>query len=370
MNDYKILVLSVTVLVFLIFPEYRLGASDNNVQLGSRPLYLINDMAPSDLKRKLQNCQAGPFKKTDFSIGHRGAPLRFPEHTKESYIAAAQQGAGIMECDVTFTKDRELVCRHSQCDLHTTTNILTIPELAAKCSEPFTPADPVTGKPASALCCTSDITLAEYNSLCGRMDTTNSDGANVEEYLDNTPSFNTNSNSSCGTLLTHTESIELFKESDVKFMPELKTPSVEMPYLGDYSQEDFSQQLIDEYKMAEVSPSDVWVQSFNLDDLRYWIENEPEFGRQAVYLDSRPYTNDDFLPTLSDMQTLKSEGINIIAPPIFALVTLDANNNIVPSDYANFAKAAGLDNNHMDIGALWFAQRWRRFLSSIYCRCD
>ena len=25
---------------------------------------------------------------------------------------------------VTFTKDRELVCRHAQCDLHTTTNIL------------------------------------------------------------------------------------------------------------------------------------------------------------------------------------------------------------------------------------------------------
>jgi len=47
-------------------------------------------------------------------------------------------GAGILECDVTFTKDLELVCRHSQCDLHTTTNILTTP-LAAKCSVPFSP---------------------------------------------------------------------------------------------------------------------------------------------------------------------------------------------------------------------------------------
>ena len=51
-------------------------------------------------------------------------------------------GAGIIECDVTFTKDRELVCRHSQCDLHTTTNILTVPELAAKCTQAFSPADP------------------------------------------------------------------------------------------------------------------------------------------------------------------------------------------------------------------------------------
>ena len=33
-------------------------------------------------------------------------------------------GAGIVECDVTFTKDKQLVCRHAQNDLHTTTNIL------------------------------------------------------------------------------------------------------------------------------------------------------------------------------------------------------------------------------------------------------
>jgi len=46
-------------------------------------------------------------------------------------VDAGGMGAGIIECDVTFTKDRELVCRHSQCDLHTTTNILTVPELAA-----------------------------------------------------------------------------------------------------------------------------------------------------------------------------------------------------------------------------------------------
>ena len=54
-------------------------------------------------------------------------------------------GAGVVECDVTFTKDRQLVCRHSQCDLHTTTDILAVPELAAKCSEPFTPADAAAG---------------------------------------------------------------------------------------------------------------------------------------------------------------------------------------------------------------------------------
>jgi hypothetical protein len=30
-------------------------------------------------------------------------------------------GTDIIVCEVTFTKDRELVCGHAQCDLHTTT---------------------------------------------------------------------------------------------------------------------------------------------------------------------------------------------------------------------------------------------------------
>ena len=117
------------------------GHRGQNVQLGPRPYFLVEDMDEGKLKTELQECTEGPFKRTDFSIGHRGAALQFPEHTKESYVAAARMGAGIIECDVTFTADRELVCRHSQCDLHTTTNILAIPELADKCSEPFTPAE-------------------------------------------------------------------------------------------------------------------------------------------------------------------------------------------------------------------------------------
>ncbi|MGC4091176.1 MAG: glycerophosphodiester phosphodiesterase family protein [Polyangiaceae bacterium] len=146
-----------------------------NVQLGPRPYYLVEDMDESPLKDKLASCSEKEQKPSDFSIGHRGAALQFPEHTKESYQAAARMGAGIIECDVTFTKDRQLVCRHSQCDLHTTTNILATP-LAAKCSQPFSPADPATGKPASANCCTSDITLAEFKTLCGKMDGAQSEG--------------------------------------------------------------------------------------------------------------------------------------------------------------------------------------------------
>ena len=76
------------------------------VSVGVRPYYLVDQLEEGRLKRKLQSCENRPVKPTAFSIGHRGAAMQFPEHTRESYVAAARQGAGIVECDVTFTKDR------------------------------------------------------------------------------------------------------------------------------------------------------------------------------------------------------------------------------------------------------------------------
>ncbi|HEY0922727.1 glycerophosphodiester phosphodiesterase family protein [Rheinheimera pacifica] len=313
-----------------------------SLQLGPRPAYLVDDMDASPLKERLQSCNTGrKLKKTMFSIGHRGAPLQFPEHTKESYEAAALMGAGIMECDVTFTKDKELVCRHSQCDLHTTTNILAIPELAAKCSQPFTPADHIAGTPASARCCTSDITLEEFKMLEGKMDAYNPQATTVAEYMQGTPSWRTDLYATKGTLMTHAESISLFKQLGVKFTPELKSAEVPMPYEGTYSQADYAQQLINEYRNAGVKPKDVWPQSFDIADIRYWLANEPAYGRQAVYLDDANAPSE--LPSLQELQGYAAEGFNIVAPPMWALLELDANNNIVPSAYARNAKSAGLD---------------------------
>ena len=103
------------------------GTANANIQVGARPYYLVDRMEAGPLKDKLLSCADLPVKKSNFSIGHRGASLQFPEHTVEAYKAAARQGAGIVECDVTFTKDKQLVCRHAQNDLHTTTNIVTSP---------------------------------------------------------------------------------------------------------------------------------------------------------------------------------------------------------------------------------------------------
>ena len=63
---------------------------DRSVQLGPRPHFLVNRMDDGALKTRLEQCAAGPFSPSDFSIGHRGAPLQFPEHTRESYEAAAR----------------------------------------------------------------------------------------------------------------------------------------------------------------------------------------------------------------------------------------------------------------------------------------
>lgn len=336
-------VLITTLLLPALAHADRAPSPRRNVQLGPRPYYLVDDLPPGELKNRLQRCSEGPFSKSDFSIGHRGAALQFPEHTRESYEAAARMGAGILECDVTFTEDRELVCRHSQCDLHTTTNILAVPELAAKCSAPFTPADPEAGTQASAQCCTSDITLAEFKTLCGKMDAADPNATTVEEYLGGTPDFRTDLYATCGTLLSHAESIALFKRLGTKFTPELKSPSVPMPFEGQYTQAQYGQQMIDEYKRARVSPRDVFPQSFNLADVEYWIAHEPRFGRQAVFLDERVDQPGGYDQAVSGMNQLAAAGVRIIAPPTWALVQLDAKNEIVPSAYARAAKGAGLE---------------------------
>lgn len=137
-------------------------------------------------------------------------------------------GAGVLECDATFTKDLSLVCRHSQCDLHRTTNVLLMPSLAKKCTKPFAPA--CNSNPASARCCRSDFSLAEFRMVHGKMDAVFSNASNVEEYMNlGTPSWRTDLyGTHYGTLMTHAESIGLFKALGVQMTPEVKKPNVKM----------------------------------------------------------------------------------------------------------------------------------------------
>ncbi len=318
---------------------------NSSVQLGPRPFFLLKEMEDGSLKRQLQQCSAGPFKRSDFSIGHRGAALQFPEHTKESYEAGARMGAGILECDVTFTKDKQLVCRHAQNDLHTTTNILVTP-LASTCLKPFTPAvlgpDGQIITPATAECRTSEITLAEFKTLRGKMDASNPAAQTPAQFLGGTANFRTDlyAGPTSGQLMTFAESIELFKKLGVKHTPELKFPEVPMPFDG-FTQEMYAQKMIDELKAADVRPRDVFPQSFNKADVLYWIKAEPSFGQQAVFLDDANTVAD--LPSYADLVGYRAEGIRIWAPPTFALLSLDGANRIVASQWARDARKAGLD---------------------------
>ncbi|MEM6462923.1 MAG: glycerophosphodiester phosphodiesterase family protein [Pseudomonadota bacterium] len=339
---------AVFVVAFVLFsgPALAQISKPPAAHLGPRPFFLVDTMEDGELKNALQQCENGPFYRTDFSIGHRGAPLQFPEHTEQSYRAAARMGAGILECDVTFTKDRELVCRHAQCDLHTTTDILTRPSIAAKCSVPFSPADPTTGREAEARCCTSDITLSEFQQLSGKMASSDKSASNVEAYLGGNPGWRTDLYASQGRVMSLAESISLFKELGVKMTPELKSPSVEMPFEGEFTREQYAQKLIDTLKAADVPPGDVFVQSFNPADIDYWIANEPEFAAQAVYLDGRlrdgldPEDPDTWVPS---MEELFSKGYRYIAPPLWVLVRSGVDGRPEPSAYAKAAREAGLN---------------------------
>jgi glycerophosphoryl diester phosphodiesterase len=83
------------------------------------------------------------------------------------------------------------------------------------------------------------------------------------------------------------------------------------------------------------------------------VRNEPSFGRQAVYLDGRysdpAFDHADPATWEPGMEALRAMGVNIIAPPIWMLLSSNpgasghSDSEIVPSVYAQRAKQAGLD---------------------------
>ena len=216
-------------------------------------------------------------------------------------------------------------------------------------------------------CCTSDLTLAEFKTLKGKMDAANSKATNVDDYMDATANWRTDlySAGSHGVLMTHAESIQLIKEWGRKATPELKKydRQASMP-----SYDQIRAKVAQEYKDASFDPKNVWLQSFQIADIEYWIANEPDFGVQAVYLDNaycdgsygdqagtqntRGCTNVEFndelasagdekSPMVVGFEALKAKGINYIAPPMQMLVKKDGE-GYSRSEYAASAKAAGL----------------------------
>jgi glycerophosphoryl diester phosphodiesterase len=238
---------------------------------------------------------------------------------------------------------RALVCRHAQNDLHTTTDILAT-DLAGKCTQGFSAA--TEGSAATAECRASDITLAEFRTLTGKMDAADTAATTVEGYMDGTAAWRTDLYAvQDGTLMTHAGSIRLFDSLGADFTPDLKAPAVRMPFDG-FSYEDYAQKMIDEYEAAGIDPSRVWPQSFDLDIVRYWVDNAGDYGLQAVYLmdeyNDEGQDPDDSSTWPDSMEDIAGMGINSIAPPMCMLLTLDAAGTMVASELARKANAAGL----------------------------
>ena len=331
--------------------------------IGPRPRWLVQNMDASPLKEQLTTCLDDPayyHAPNPFSIGHRGACQQFPEHTYESYMAAIEMGAGIVECDVAVTKDGELVCRHDQCDLHTSTNIVDTP-LAANCMIPWNASNTVNpGASGNVKCCTSDITLAEFKTLKGKMDGATENATSVTAYMAGTAKWRTDLYSP-GKLVTHKESIELIKKYGRKCTPELKkyTQGTGMP-----TYDEIRAKVVKEYTDLNFPASDVFFQSFEMPDIEWMIKNAPDFGKQAVYLDdaycdgtsgtqagtetTRGCKNaaavdggGDKSPFVDGFDKLKAKGVNYIAPPMQMLLKA-VDGKYAPSEYAIAAKAAGL----------------------------
>lgn len=320
------------------------NGKNSSIQLGPRPFYLVDGMDEGRLKDRLTQCKSGPFYRTDFSIGHRGAALQFPEHSDAAYMAGARMGAGIVECDVTFTKDGELVCRHSECDLHTTTNIVATP-LNAKCTTPWS------GPNSSPQCCTSDLTLDEFKSLEAKMDASNPSAATAQGYLGGTASWRTDLYTGRAHVVTFKESVALNQANGVKHTPELKSAThqdrIDAIFGG---QEQYAQQFADTMKNAGVKPQDTWPQSFNLEDIFYWIDHT-QYGKQAAYLLDYDTDKDDIIiqapydamDRTEFLQMLKKRGVKVIAPSIPALLRVTSSGDIVPSPFAKDLKGMGFD---------------------------
>ncbi|MFW2587224.1 glycerophosphodiester phosphodiesterase family protein [Sagittula sp. SSi028] len=325
----------------LLLGAAQVQADTGGLTYGVRPAYLVSKMTDGPLKEDLQACLDQTPQRTAFSIGHRGASMMFPEHTVEANRAAAAMGAGILECDVTFTKDKQLVCRHAQDDLHTTTNILTT-DLASTCVSPFTPATGDT--PAQAECRASDLTLEQFRQLTPKMDSADRSATTAEAYQGGVAPWRTTAFAQDATLLTHAESIALFDSLGADFTPELKAPVVEMAFEG-FSYTDYADKLIAEYREAGIAPNRVWPQSFDLEIVKHWISTAGDYGAQAVYLMDE-YRIDGYSPMDPEtwphsMAELKEMGLNYIAPPIWMLLTVE-DEKIVPSTLARHAKEAGL----------------------------
>ena len=125
-----------------------------------------------------------------------------------------------------------------------------------------------------------------------------------------------------------------------------------MPFDG-FTQQAYAQKMIDEYKAGGVPPRNVFPQSFDKNDVLYWIRREAGI-RPPGRLPGRRRTVAD-LPSYADLR-LRAQGIRIWAPPTFALLDVDAQTASSPHSGAQ-RQGGRSRHHHLDAGALGYSRR-------------
>jgi len=156
------------------------------------------------------------------------------------------------------------------------------------------------------------------------------------------------------TLVTLRESIRLNKRNGVKHTPELKSGDAATIAKVFGSQERYAQELADVLHEEGVDADDAWPQSFNVNDVLYWIART-RYGKQAVFLVDYDAVNDNILlfdtngkqlvnrqDQLAFFRELRKRKVNVIAPAMPALLAVSGG-RVVPSQLAKYLKAMGFD---------------------------
>ena len=127
--------------------------------------------------------------------------------------------------------------------------------------------------------------------------------------------------------------------------------------------------MLDAYKKAGIPPSDVFAQSFNLADVLYWVKTEPEFAKQAVYLEERyekqgldPNKPETWKPSMAE---LKAQGVAILGPPIWTMLTLNDNKRNRPVRIRQGREGRRPRPDRLVAGARRPAAQGRRLLSQV-----
>jgi glycerophosphoryl diester phosphodiesterase len=183
-------------------------------------------------------------------IGHRGSCGMFPEHTVEGYEKAVEQGADFIECDLTITRDLQLICLH-EAWINATTDVSQHPQFADRIRTYDVPGF---GKVTDYF--SVDFTLDEIKSL-----------RKVQQL-----NFRDQSYNGKFQVATFDEHVQVAKNAGriVGIYPEIKDPKFlnRLPILNNTRIEDLVLAALQKYGYTKKSDECI-VQSFDEDTLKY-----------------------------------------------------------------------------------------------------